>query len=316
MSSDASALYKELRTKASSAPLSELLHSLVILAGDVQNVEVERWAKLELGGYLKDNPAMGQDIVLPEYRNVVGMWYNQYGQGLRFDSDMHFVNLYRLRNGVAELERLSQTDKFHSIVDPSCAEMFRKADVYVDHFEFNSRDVAGILSNIRTRLIESLGNLRDGVQSDSADEDTDTKPATEHVLPFDVVKDTRGYLEKIVNQANGCYEKGWYDACSVMIRKLVELLLIAVYEEKKEAATIKEADGNFLMLADLVGAITARNDWNLGRETKKALPLVKALGDASAHHRHYFARKADVDKVLPGLRLAVEDLLHQAGFRK
>jgi hypothetical protein len=58
----------------------------------------------------------------------------------------------------------------------------------------------------------------------------------------------------------------------------------------------------------------ARTDWNLGRETKTALPLLKSLGDRSAHNRHYMARKSDVDRVLPGLRVTVEDLLHHANL--
>jgi hypothetical protein len=148
---------------------------------------------------------------------------------------------------------------------------------------------------------------------DPDDEDAASQPATEHVLPLDVVKDTRKYLEQIVNQANGCYEKGWYDACSVMVRKLVEVLIIAVFEAKGETATIKK-DDNFMLLSGLVDAVLARTDWNLGRETKTALPLLKSLGDRSAHNRHYMARKVDVDKVLPGLRVTVEDLLHHANL--
>jgi hypothetical protein len=150
---------------------------------------------------------------------------------------------------------------------------------------------------------------------DPSDEDAASQPATEHVLPLDVVKGTRKYLEQIVNQANGCYEKGWYDASSVMARKLVEVLIIAVFEEKGEAAAIKK-DDNFFMLSGLVDAILARTDWNLGRETKTALPLLKSLGDRSAHNRHFMARKVDVDKLLPGLRVTVEDLLHHANLVK
>ena len=98
-----------------------------------------------------------------------------------------------------------------------------------------------------------------------------------------------------------------------MVRKLVEVLIIAVFEAKGEAAAIKK-DENFLMLSGLVDAILARTDWNLGRETKASLPHLKSLGDRSAHNRHYMARKADVDKVLPGLRVTVEDLLHHANL--
>ena len=98
------------------------------------------------------------------------------------------------------------------------------------------------------------------------------------------------------------------DACT-----LVEVLIIGVFEAKGEAAAIKEND-NLLMLSGLVDAILARTGWNLGRETKTALPLLKSLGDRSAHNRYYMAPKADVDKLLPGLRVTVEDLLHHANL--
>lgn len=65
MENHASTLYRELRAKASAAPLSELFQSLLILAGEVSNKEVESWAKLELGGYFRDNPEMNDDVVVP-----------------------------------------------------------------------------------------------------------------------------------------------------------------------------------------------------------------------------------------------------------
>jgi hypothetical protein len=90
-------------------------------------------------------------------------------------------------------------------------------------------------------------------------------PSTESVLPMDVVRGTRGYLEAIVTQINGCYEHQWYDACSVMIRKLAEILIIAVYEHRKSAHEIKGADDNFLMLSKLIDNIKTKTAWNLGR---------------------------------------------------
>ena len=45
-------------------------------------------------------------------------------------------------------------------------------------------------------------------------------PETEQVLPLDVVRSTRRkYIERVVIQANGCYERHWYDAGSGMIRR-------------------------------------------------------------------------------------------------
>ena len=46
-------------------------------------------------------------------------------------------------------------------------------------------------------------------------------PKGEKVLFHTLVKNTRGYIEKIVYQINGTYEEGWYDACGVMIRRLI-----------------------------------------------------------------------------------------------
>lgn len=140
-------------------------------------------------------------------------------------------------------------------------------------------------------------------------------PATESVLPTSVIKGTRGYIEKVVVQANGTYEHQWYDACSVMIRRLVETLIIEVYEAKKKAHEIKGADGNYLMLSQLVDRILADSSLHLGRETKRGLPLIKSLGNRSAHPRYFLAKKEDVDKVTHDLRVVVEELLNLAGLR-
>jgi hypothetical protein len=140
-------------------------------------------------------------------------------------------------------------------------------------------------------------------------------PSTEAVLPLDVVRGTRGYLEFIVTQINGCYEHQWYDACSVMIRKLAEILIIAVYENKGASHEIKGTDGNFLLLSKLIDKIKTKAAWNLGRETKPCLDKMKELGDRAAHNRHYIGKKPDVDGLRGGLRVAVDDLLHLAGLK-
>jgi hypothetical protein len=140
-------------------------------------------------------------------------------------------------------------------------------------------------------------------------------PVTEQVLPFAVVKQTRTYLEKIVTQGNGCYEHQWFDACSVMIRRLVETLIIELYEAKAKASDIKDANGDYLMLSRLIDKTLADKSWSLNRESKRTLPLVKTLGDRSAHNRRYVATKKDVDNVIPGLRVLADDLLHLAGLK-
>ena len=91
--------------------------------------------------------------------------------------------------------------------------------------------------------------------------------------------------------------------------------IIELYEERGRAVELQDSDGNFRMLKDLVDRITADKSWNLSRETKQALPLLKSLGDRSAHNRRYLAKKVDVDKGLHGLRVVADDLLHLSGLK-
>src|SRR5216684_1463567 len=46
--------------------------------------------------------------------------------------------------------------------------------------------------------------------------------STQHVVATSILKGTRGYIERVANQVNGCYERGWFDSCAVMIRRLIE----------------------------------------------------------------------------------------------
>jgi hypothetical protein len=69
-----------------------------------------------------------------------------------------------------------------------------------------------------------------------------------------------------------------------MIRKLIENLIIDVYDNAKKQAEIQQ-NGEYLMLSGLITAILNQNHWMLQRETKRSLPDIKKLGDRAAHNR-------------------------------
>ena len=142
-----------------------------------------------------------------------------------------------------------------------------------------------------------------------------TKSKCQNVLPLSVVKDTRGYIEKVVNQINATYESNAYDASAVMIRKLVETLIIETFESKKIDHKIKNSNGDFFYLKDLIRLTLAESTWNLGRNTKAALPRLKNVGDMSAHNRRYLAQKRDIDKLIPDLRVVSQELLLLSGLK-
>jgi len=141
-------------------------------------------------------------------------------------------------------------------------------------------------------------------------------PRTERVLPHVVIEGAGTYYETLIRQANGCYERGWYDACLVIVRRFVESLIIEVYEVHRKAAEIKDGQGEFLLLHALIGKVVNETQaWNLGRETKRTLPSIQRDGNRSAHTRRYIARKEDVDKLLPGLRVLADDFIQLARLK-
>ena len=134
------------------------------------------------------------------------------------------------------------------------------------------------------------------------------------VIPQTLVL-ARGYLEKVTLQLNASYDAQLYDCCAVMCRRVLETLLIEVYEHAGRAAEIKTTDGNFLMLNGLVTFFEQDHAFHPSRNGLQGIRDFKKLGDLSAHNRRFNARKEDIDRVRDGLRIAVEELAHLAGFR-
>jgi hypothetical protein len=137
----------------------------------------------------------------------------------------------------------------------------------------------------------------------------------EPVVYMSLVQGTRSYIVKTAHQANGAYQHGWYDACAVMIRRLVETLLIECYERHKIEATIKDTQGNYLFLRDLVDKALAEPAWTLGRNVRAVLPKLKDIGDKAAHNRRFNAIRQDIDKLIPHLRETVQELIALADLK-
>jgi Domain of unknown function (DUF4145) len=135
------------------------------------------------------------------------------------------------------------------------------------------------------------------------------------VVLASIVRNTRGYIERAANQANGCYENGWYDACAVMLRRLLETLIIETFEHHKIDAKIKNNAGDFLFLRDLIERTISEKAWNLSRNCKQAMPRLKDVGDKSAHSRRYIAQRGDIDKLVPDVRVVIQELVYLSGLK-
>jgi hypothetical protein len=159
-------------------------------------------------------------------------------------------------------------------------------------------------SEVRSWLTSILGAKKPSVDQDLG------------YLPREIWKDTRGYIEKVCVQLNGCFQFEFYDAASVLVRRLIETLIIECYEHLKREAEIKGADGNYLMLKGLVAKATGACGLALGRDAHRFLKEVKELGDRSAHNRRYNAVKADLEKIQSGVRVAVDEMFNLSCLRK
>ena len=138
---------------------------------------------------------------------------------------------------------------------------------------------------------------------------------THQVIPPAIVRGTRGYIEKVTNQINGCYEMGWYDACAVMMRRLLETLIIEAFEKHSIENKIKSASGDYLFLRDLINRSLSEPSWTLSRNTKSALPGLKDLGDKSAHGRRYVAHRQDIESIRRDFRGAVQEFVYLADLK-
>lgn len=169
-------------------------------------------------------------------------------------------------------------------------------------------------------FVKALFNAAKSVQ-DASDTcllpPVDVTPVDKHlILPQSLFDSTRGYLLKIVYQINTSYEHTCYDASSVMIRRLIEVLIIETYEHNNIHSKIKNSDGDFLPLSELIDCCLSESMWNLSRNTKRGLKTLKLLGDLSAHSRRYNTNRHDIDRFTQDLRIIAEELLYLSGLKQ
>ena len=121
-------------------------------------------------------------------------------------------------------------------------------------------------------------------------------------------------MDKLVLQANHCYENNCYDACATMLRRILETLLIESYEYLKIDCDIKDKDGNYLMLEKICNNAKSNTKLSLTR-IKNKLDDFRDLGNFAAHRRYYNTFKSDIDSCKKDFRVIIEELMYKAGIK-
>ncbi len=141
-------------------------------------------------------------------------------------------------------------------------------------------------SGIDPTLIHNVESMR-AILLGFLDKVKRAEPA-EDLFPVEIVKGTRKYIESLALQANGCYQYGWYDACAVIVRRLVEIMIIDCFERYDMPSKIDDDKGRRFGLEKLIDVFLSETAWHTPYMAKKYMPelrKLKDLGDAAAHGR-------------------------------
>lgn len=148
------------------------------------------------------------------------------------------------------------------------------------------------------------------------------QPTMDHTsgfVPEPIWRNTRGYIEEVCRELNGCFKHAYYNSSAIMLRRLLETLIIESYEHLNRENEIKNNGGNYLMLSDLAERVCGENGHrglNLGRDSKTALKDARHLGNWSAHARRFLAHASDLAKLQVGMRILIQELIQIADLNK
>ena len=142
--------------------------------------------------------------------------------------------------------------------------------------------------------------------------DVVTVAPSSSLFPLELFDHTRRkYVPKTARQVAICYDNQAYDACLVMIRRLLETLIIEVFEHFGVRDRIKNDKGNYLFCSDLIDKLVSEKQlWTIGRNAIDGMKKIKTLGDLCAHNRRFNATKNDLDGIKLDLRVVLEELIH------
>ena len=201
--------------------------------------------------------------------------------------------------------RADATNMFREMISKSPGDVSAMAEMIEGVFSAKT-DLKRRIEMSKELIFASKTTWRDSTSKPKIDED-------ESVFPLSILSETkRSYLVTICRQMNGSFSSGWYDACAVMMRRLLEVSIIEAFENNSLAGKIKNPDGNYFDLSDLIKHALKETSWNLSRNTRRFLPQLRDTGHMSAHGRYYCARKPDIEKICQGCRVVIEEFLHHA----
>lgn len=136
------------------------------------------------------------------------------------------------------------------------------------------------------------------------------------LIPEILLSETRrSYLTRIAQQINSAYENNLFDACALMMRRLLEILLIHSFDNCGIGSEARDAEGNYDKLKTLINKAKSRGEIGLSPAARLTVDEFRELGNLSAHRITYNCRRDDIRKIRLEYRALVEELLYKAGLK-
>lgn len=136
------------------------------------------------------------------------------------------------------------------------------------------------------------------------------------ILPRGLYENTRGYIESLAKQINSSYENNIFDGCAVLMRRLMEILLILAHEAISIESEIKDNNGEYKSLIQIISNSILSKKLGLSRNTKECLDTFRKTGNFSAHKIYYNAKRKDIKDIALDYRATIEELLYKAKILK
>ena len=109
---------------------------------------------------------------------------------------------------------------------------------------------------------------------------------------FDEAK--RRYLKKIVQQINSSYENNLFDACALLMRRLLEILSYSLISKPVDRRSDQRSRRGVRNLNTLINKAMSRKEIGLSAPIKKNIDQFRKLGNLSCTRITYNCRKDDI----------------------
>jgi hypothetical protein len=134
--------------------------------------------------------------------------------------------------------------------------------------------------------------------------------AIDNYLPAEIFDQEPEYIRRLIPQINGSWEREYYEACAMVIRRLIETLIIELYHRRRWLKEVQNpTTKDFFTLKALINKICGDQRIGLEGRVQSELKNLKKLGDIATHDFRIKVRKFDLEKVRNDLRFACERLL-------